>query len=904
MSADNDYDGKVDVEEFDMMVELAARDVRRLGLAPTHKQMYSTVAERRAARKKFFNSMDADFSGYIGFEEWLNFSIRHIKEKVQNAHLSNARQMTGKKKEFIGFVQALSASRSSAEFKQFYNFLLQCFQDADQDRDGKVIFSEFDSMVEKAGAIPRMHGLAPLTADLFATAEARVAGRRKHFEAMDKMNHGYISFPDWLEFTYSHVVEKTAQLDMPANSSSNASSRPEPVNAALEKMSRAQFIDFCRKATMNRSSPEFKQLYQFLLHCFQIADNDYDGKVDVEEFDAMVETAAKDVRRLGLAPTHKQTYASVAERRAARLKLFHAMDADNSGFIGFQEWLQYSLTHITGKVANAPLGNAPSMYGSKAEFMRFAVALTKNRAGAEYKEFYRFLLQCFQDADEDADGKVNLKEFDKMVEKAGAFPRSHGLAPLTGDMYPTAAERVAGRKRHFESMDTVKQGYISFEQWLEFTYAHVCDKVRQLGDDAVQLPVMQPSNMSRSEFVAFCRQATADKSSQEYDALYQFLLQCFITADNDYDGKVDIEEFDMMVELAAKDVRRLGLAPTHKQTYKTVEMRRAARRQLFNSVDSCKSGLISFEQWLAYAMRHITGKVAIAPAGDNSNMRSGKKEFLRFISALSASRASAEYKEFYSFLLECFQEADQDRDGKVIFSEFDNMVEKAGAIPRMYGFAPLTTEMFATTEARTATRREHFRAMDTTNQGYISFEQWLDFTYEHVCAKTAELDKKAASFRFTDDTSSKTLSKGPADEFEAMGRAQFIDFCRKATSDSSSAEAERLYQFLLQCFSTADNEFDGKVDLEEFDMMVELAAKDVRRLGLAPTHKQTYKSSEERKAARKMLFEKMDNEKSGFIRFEQWLEYALKHIAEKVASTTAGDMANMKGGKEEFLRAA
>merc|ERR1712079_751586 len=425
--------------------------------------------------------------------------------------------------------------------------------------------------------------------------------------------------------------------------------------------------------------------------------------------------------------------------------------------------------------------------------------------------------------------------------------------------------RIAGRKKHFESLDTANQGYISFEQWLEFTYSHVCEKVRGLADAATPVALMQPSNMSRSEFVAFCRRATNDASSQEYEALYQFLLQCFAVADNDYDGKVDVEEFDMMVELAAKDVRRLGLAPTHKQIYKTMEERRVARKKFFDSIDTEGLGHLTFERWLEFVIKHIAGKVDTAPVGDPSNMRSGKEEFLRFITCLSASRASGEYKQFYSFLLECFSESDEDRDGIVSFAEFDNMVEKAGAIPRMYGLAPLTTEMFATTEERITARRKHFEAMDTTGQGFISFEQWLDFTYAHVCKKTDELQKKATSAGGVQSDTHESVREVYQDEFETMGRSQFIAFCSKATSDSTSSEAEKLYQFLLKCFSMADNDFDGKVDLEEFDMM--------------------------------------DAEKSGFIRFEQWLDYTLKHITGKVATASShGDIANMKGSKEEFLR--
>merc|ERR1719235_2775736 len=124
--------------------------------------------------------------------------------------------------------------------------------------------------------------------------------------------------------------------------------------------------------------------------------------------------------------------------------------------------------------------------------------------------------------------------------------------------------------------------------------------------------------MGRAQFIAFARLAVTDKSSPEFEQLYQFLLECFTAADNDYDGKVDVEEFDMMVELAAKDVRRLDLAPTHKQTYKTVEQRRTARAKLFQSMDSSKSGSISFDDWLQYSLKHIAGKVALAEPGNNA----------------------------------------------------------------------------------------------------------------------------------------------------------------------------------------------------------------------------------------------------------------------------------------------
>merc|ERR1719393_1156153 len=279
-------------------------------------------------------------------------------------------------------------------------------------------------------------------------------------------------------------------------------------------------------------------------------------------------------------------------------------------------------------------------------------------------------------------------------------------------------------------------------------------------------PNLRTSLAASSTIMSNSSAATGDKSSPEFEQLYQFLLECFTAADNDYDGKVDAEEFDMMVELAAKDVRRLGLAPTHKQTYRNGTERRAARTQLFDQINADRSGYISFEEWLEYALRHIAGKVATAPVGDSSNMKSGKQEFLRFISALSLSRESAEFKEFYAFLLDCFRDADQDRDGKVLFSEFDSMVEKAGAMPRMYGLAPLTTDMFATTEARVTARRRPFESMDAAGQGFISFDQWLEFTYEHVCQKAAELQAKAYP---SSDDCDRVISTGRGVTRESLG---------------------------------------------------------------------------------------------------------------------------------------
>jgi hypothetical protein len=36
--------------------------------------------------------------------------------------------------------------------------------------------------------------------------------RREYFEAMDSSKKGYISFHEWLEYAYNHIVKKVAGI--------------------------------------------------------------------------------------------------------------------------------------------------------------------------------------------------------------------------------------------------------------------------------------------------------------------------------------------------------------------------------------------------------------------------------------------------------------------------------------------------------------------------------------------------------------------------------------------------------------------------------------------------------------------------------------------------------------------
>ena len=212
-------------------------------------------------------------------------------------------------------------------------------------------------------------------------------------------------------------------------------------------------------------------------------------------------------------------------------------------------------------------------------------------------------------------------------------------------------------------------------------------------------PMSDPfMNMKRSEFISFCKAATKDRQSPEYDLLYRFLLHCFVTGDGDCDGKVSFDEFNMMIEQAAFTVRRLGLAPSTANMFKTPAARDASRMKMFNDMDVNGQGYIAFEDWLDYTTDHIIRKVASVPdylmnPSADPNMNGSMDQFLAFMEVATSNRDSLEFRELYTFLLDCFVQADQDCDGKVSLHEFDAMVEVAAELPR-YAYL-CTSYMFA-----------------------------------------------------------------------------------------------------------------------------------------------------------------------------------------------------------------
>jgi hypothetical protein len=240
---------------------------------------------------------------------------------------------------------------------------------------------------------------------------------------------------------------------------------------------------------------------------------------------------------------------------------------------------------------------------------------------------------------------------------------------------------------------------------------------------------------TKEEFAIFLHQALNDHKSPAFEELYHFLVNCYVHADVNFDGKVTIDHFDSMVEMSATPPRAVGLAPKTADVFPTDAVRKESRAKLFHEIT--KTDYISLEQWINWAVKHIGVKeksIKDYLSGNSTDVT--KEEFLDFLKK-AVHKGSSEYKQLYFFLLKCFQEGDHNMTGSVDLVAFDKMVEAAAKSPRTLGLAPMTKDIFPTDAIRLAKRSELFNAIDTEHKGVITFNQWLEYAIPHITQKIA-----------------------------------------------------------------------------------------------------------------------------------------------------------------------
>jgi len=372
--------------------------------------------------------------------------------------------------------------------------------------------------------------------------------------------------------------------------------------------------------------------------------------------------------------------------------------------------------------------------------------------GRAHRELYLQLAKFFSEADSDCDGMISVDDFDGLVEATVHMPRRFGLAPANEDLYISQEQRIASRTSLFHRI-TGGSKTMTLPQFVQWVMAHIKCKIAKgvapwrKGEG--KLSLIQPK--TPEEFISFLQSATSSKQNPEYEELYFHLLRCFTDADAHKQGVISVAEFDQLIDIAAAAPRKYGFAPSAcKATWNT------SRELFFEQIDIEGTGTISFDKFLAWAYRHIKQKasgpileryekndrdlgVPISlnlPFYDDSTSSS---EFARFCTVAMKNKQSEEYKQLYYHLLFCFSYADVDHSGLVSGEAFDVLIDIAASAPRKFGFAPHASSTFESETARMQSRRGLLAEMDTANNGYISFEDFLAWSVAHIEVKVAGL---------------------------------------------------------------------------------------------------------------------------------------------------------------------
>ena len=155
----------------------------------------------------------------------------------------------------------------------------------------------------------------------------------------------------------------------------------------------------------------------------------------------------------------------------------------------------------------------------------------------------------------------------------------------------------------FNSMDTKATGVITFDEWLKFTMEHIAGKVAGLAPH----PILDYGN--KTQFLTFVEKAVV-VGTPEYLEMYWYLLEMFLEHDTDMDGNVTVGHFIEMVDEALELPVKLKLIPSDLVEFGGDSKKKINHREaMFKKYNTRGDGLMTFDEWLVYALETIFRKL-------------------------------------------------------------------------------------------------------------------------------------------------------------------------------------------------------------------------------------------------------------------------------------------------------
>lgn len=257
---------------------------------------------------------------------------------------------------------------------------------------------------------------------------------------------------------------------------------PSPWGSDSWRYDKNAFKIWCTEATKDPRSKAKRELYGFLAMRFGDADVAKTGKLTPDQFDQLCEDVASLPRRFGMAPSWEKEYGSSIERRTkSRRAMFNMIDlrqGEARGWIGLEQFVKWAIDHVVTKVATIDMKEKVDFYHieeyTQDQYLDYLEKAVTDPNSPAFASLYEFLLAIFTESDARSKGVITFEEFDALLDRSAAVPRTFGLAP------PDAS--VAAREGFFESMNDPLLGGVTFRMFLEWTVEHSKMKIEMHRD--------------------------------------------------------------------------------------------------------------------------------------------------------------------------------------------------------------------------------------------------------------------------------------------------------------------------------------------------------------------------------------------------------------------------------------